>query len=96
VADRPDVPTVPHPVLRAYRLLVDDLTGRPRLGRAWCRLDDEERADIKDAWSALLERQIRAAVLREQRRCLEIVRTHARDAASRIEHPDLFRSPDAV
>ncbi len=61
----------------AFKLLIDDLSGRPLLGAAWVQLVTESPKVVdqrmRPAWRAVIAREIRAAVEQERARCCAVV-----------------------
>jgi hypothetical protein len=68
--------TIQEAARHAYRLLIDDLSGRRGLGPfVWADIEGEVvRREIKPAWCAILDREIRKAVGDERDRCAAIIR----------------------
>ncbi len=60
-----------------FKLLIDDLTGRPLLGPAWLGLIDQSPMvidqGIRPAWRAVFARELRLAVEQERSRCAGLV-----------------------
>lgn len=70
----------------ACKLILEDLSGRKILGSAFSALITREVQEIKFAWRAIIERDIRLAVEQERERCLDVVRGIGKDEGAKFDN----------